>query len=61
MACNTSHMTRRLSCASTGRREGNQWKVCILRGKMDIYMSQYGNWGALEKAYIAQYLSVNKW
>ena len=47
----------RSSHASTARREDDQGKVCILCGKTDIYMSQYGNWGALEKAYIVQHLS----
>ena len=56
LACNPSGMIRS-SHASTARREDDQGKVCILCGKTDIYMSQYGNWGALEKAYIVQHLS----
>ena len=57
LACNPSGMIRRSSRASIARREDDQGKVCILCGKTDIYMSQYGNWGALEKAYIVQHLS----
>ena len=40
---NPSGMIRRSSHASTARRENDQGKVCILCGKTDIYMSQYGN------------------
>ena len=57
LACNASGMIRRSSRASTARREDDQGKVCVLCGKTHIYMSQYGNWGALEKAYIVQHLS----
>ena len=56
MACKSPDPVRQPSRALSLRRDVDGDKQCILCGKTDRYMSQYSNWGELEKAFLVKHL-----